>query len=109
LIVSTVCDHCKDVLSRIQVDIFIPEIIGINNRDLHTFVTSLETTSKVIPFVPSGSVIVSESGISTSHDLKTVQTYGADAVLVGESLMRKDDVEAAIYELFREVESIAGP
>jgi indole-3-glycerol phosphate synthase len=100
--------HERKTLENI-LDIFTPEIIGINNRDLHTFVTSLETTRNVIPFIPAASIIVSESGIGTSLDLKTVQTYGADAVLVGESLMRKDDVETAIYELFREVESIAGP
>ncbi|SFA46242.1 indole-3-glycerol phosphate synthase [Parageobacillus thermantarcticus] len=100
--------HQRETLESI-LDIFTPEIIGINNRDLHTFITTLETTSKVIPFVPAESVIVSESGIATSSDLKTVKTYGANAVLVGESLMRKDDVEAAVYELFREVDPIGRP
>ncbi|AEH47451.1 indole-3-glycerol phosphate synthase TrpC [Parageobacillus thermoglucosidasius] len=100
--------HQRETLESI-LDIFTPEIIGINNRNLHTFVTTLETTSKVIPFVPDGSVIVSESGIAASADLQAVKTYGANAVLVGEALMRKDNVEAAIYELFQEVGTIGRP
>jgi indole-3-glycerol phosphate synthase len=76
---------------------------------LHTFVTDLETTEKVAPLIPPSSIIVSESGIATFADVKKVQTYGANAMLVGESLMRKADVEAAVYGLFGEVDSLARP
>ncbi|MFC4183859.1 indole-3-glycerol phosphate synthase TrpC [Saccharococcus thermophilus] len=100
--------HASETLERI-LDLFTPEMIGINNRDLHTFVTDLETTEKVAPLIPPSSIIVSESGIATFADVKKVQTYGANAMLVGESLMRKADVEAAVYELFGEVDSLARP
>ncbi|MBA2875037.1 indole-3-glycerol phosphate synthase TrpC [Thermaerobacillus caldiproteolyticus] len=97
--------HKRETLENILA-IFTPEIIGVNNRDLCTFVTSLETTKEVVPFVPADSIIVSESGIGNASDLTTVQTYGAKAVLVGESLMRKEDVGAAVHELFQEVDGI---
>lgn len=70
------------------------EIIGINNRDLKTFVTTLDTTKSLIELVPKDKVIVSESGMHSIEDLKTVMEYGADAVLVGEMFMRNiDNVE----------------
>lgn len=70
------------------------EIIGINNRDLKTFVTTLDTTKSLIELVPKDKVIVSESGMHSIEDLKTVMEYGADAVLVGEMFMRNiDDAE----------------
>ena len=52
------------------------EVIGINNRDLHTFVTDLATTEALAPVIPAGKVIVSESGISTPADLARLQPYG---------------------------------
>ena len=64
------------------------EIIGINNRDLKTFVTTLETTEKLIKYIPKDKVIVSESGMNTIDDLRRVKEYGADAALVGEMFMR---------------------
>lgn len=67
------------------------EIIGINNRDLKTFVTTLDTTKSLIELVPKDKVIVSESGMHSIEDLKTVMEYGADAVLVGEMFMRNID------------------
>lgn len=70
------------------------EIIGINNRDLKTFVTTLDTTKSLIELVPKDKVIVSESGMHSIEDLKTVMEYGVDAVLVGEMFMRNiDNVE----------------
>ncbi|SFA40903.1 indole-3-glycerol phosphate synthase [Anoxybacillus pushchinoensis] len=80
---------------------FTPKAIGINNRDLTTFRTSLHVTKQIVPLLPD-CIIVSESGIHTYDDVRTVQQAGAHAMLVGEALMRKQDVRAAIYELFGE-------
>lgn len=71
------------------------KLIGINNRDLTTFETTLETTGRLAPMVPGDKLIVSESGISLASDLAQLERYGVRAFLVGESLMRMDDVEAA--------------
>lgn len=100
--------HSRETLENILA-LFTPDIIGINNRNLHTFTTSLDTTKEVVPFVPKTSVIVSESGIATSADLQTVHAYGAHAVLVGESLMRQDDVAQAVRDLYKGVEDFVRP
>lgn len=64
------------------------EIIGINNRDLKTFVTSLEVTENLIKYIPKDKIIVSESGMHTVDDLRKVKASGADAALIGEMFMR---------------------
>ncbi len=64
------------------------EIIGINNRNLKTFVTTLDITKDLIEYVPKDKVIVSESGMHTVEDLRKIKAMGADAVLVGEMFMR---------------------
>lgn len=69
------------------------EIIGINNRNLKTFVTTLDTTKELINMVPKDKVIVSESGMHSIDDLRMIKSYGADAVLVGEMFMRNLDNE----------------
>jgi len=79
-------------------------LIGINNRDLSTFVTDLATTEQLTarfaePIRASGALLVSESGLFTRDDLDRVQSAGADAVLVGESLMRQADVTTALETL----------
>ncbi len=74
-------------------------LIGINNRDLHTFDVSLSVTARLLPLLPAGTVAVAESGIGTPDDVATVARLGAHAVLVGESLMRQADVEAATRTL----------
>ncbi len=74
-------------------------IIGINNRDLTTFATSLEVTLRLAKRVPEGKLIVSESGISTRDDVKRVAEAGVRAILVGESLMAAKDIGAKIKEL----------
>ncbi len=74
-------------------------VLGINNRDLHTFETRIETTLALLPRIPPGPVIVSESGFFSAADVRTVVTAGAHAVLVGEGLVRADDVAAKIREL----------
>lgn len=77
-------------------------VIGVNNRDLHTFTTSLETTAAVAAQLPTGPdrpVLVSESGIFTAAHVAQVRAYGADAVLVGESLVTAPDTAALVWEL----------
>lgn len=67
------------------------EIIGINNRNLKTFKTTLDITKNLIDKVPKDKVIISESGMHSIEDLKLVRDYGADGVLVGEMFMRNID------------------
>lgn len=74
-------------------------IIGINNRDLRTFVTRLDHTRELLPHIPTGRLVVSESGIRTHADLVALQAAGVQAVLVGESLMRAADIGAALDSL----------
>ena len=75
------------------------EIIGINNRDLHTFTTDLGVTERLAPLVPRGKVIVSESGISGRDDLRRLSRVRVDAVLVGEALVTATDIGAKVREL----------
>ena len=74
-------------------------IIGINNRDLGTFQTRIETTLALLPRIPPGPVVVSESGFFTGADVRRVVDAGAHAVLVGEGLVRATDVAAKLAEL----------
>ena len=74
-------------------------ILGINNRDLSTFTTDLETTQRLVERVPGDVVVVSESGIRSRGDVERVAAAGADAVLVGETLLRSPHPGAAVAEL----------
>jgi indole-3-glycerol phosphate synthase len=74
-------------------------LIGINNRDLKTFETSLSTSRKLAPKIPRGRVVVAESGISTPGDLEHLAAIGIETFLVGESLMRQPNVEDATRAL----------
>ena len=71
------------------------QLIGINNRNLHSFEVTLDTTRQLARHVPEGRLIVSESGLYTPDDLAEMARYGARCFLIGESLMRQDDVAAA--------------
>ena len=75
------------------------EIIGINNRDLRTFHTDLATTFSLREFLPTGKVVVSESGIYTRADVESLREAGVDAILVGESLMRSPDIGEQVRKL----------
>ena len=75
------------------------EIIGINNRDLHTFTTDLAVTGRLAPMVPDGKVVVSESGIFTRDDLDLLARANVNAVLVGEALVTAPDIGAKVREL----------
>jgi len=75
------------------------DIIGINNRDLRDFSVDVERTARLMDDVPPGVTVVSESGIATAEQLRSLELRGVQAVLVGESLMRSADPAAALREL----------
>ena len=74
-------------------------VIGINNRDLQTLTTTLAPSLALLPQIPPGPIAVSESGLRTGADVAQVVAAGAHAVLVGETLLRADDVAAKVREL----------
>ncbi len=76
-------------------------LIGVNNRDLKQFVTDLAVTERLAPLAPTGSLLVGESGISDHEDCQRLSKSGVRTFLVGESLMRHDDVEAATKALIK--------
>ena len=77
-------------------------LLGINNRDLRTFKTDLGTTMRMADLVADKDVLVSESGINDQDDVRKLANEGVRAALVGESLMRADDVRAKIRDMFFE-------
>jgi len=74
-------------------------LIGINNRDLRSFETRLETTLELLPRVPAGRIVVTESGIGTAADLRRLRAQGVGAFLVGEAFMRAADPGKALTKL----------
>lgn len=75
------------------------ELIGINNRNLQTFETDLATTERLLPLIPADRFVVAESGLACRHDIERLQKAGAMGFLVGESLMREQDIGAKLREL----------
>jgi indole-3-glycerol phosphate synthase len=88
----------RELDSALEVD---ADVIGINNRNLEDFSVDLAVTYELLSDVPAGKTVVSESGISTREQVEELEQVGVDAVLVGESLMRAPDPEAATRELTR--------
>ncbi len=89
--------HDKEELDRaLALDC---RMIGINTRNLKTFVTTLETTEQLAPRVPKGRIVIAESGIADNADIQRLNKAGVNAFLVGESLMRQPDVTAATRAL----------
>ena len=76
-------------------------LIGVNNRNLHTFEVDLEHTLQLKKEIPDNCVLVSESGIKTREDVDRLEAEGVDAILVGESLMREADIGAAVETLIK--------
>lgn len=77
-------------------------IIGINNRDLNTFVTDIAVTLRLAPRIPTNRLVISESGLSTPADLRRLADAGISTFLIGESLMRQKDVAAATKALLEQ-------
>ena len=75
------------------------QLIGVNNRDLKTFKTTLDTTFELLDYMPSDALVVSESGINHREDVERLAEAGVDAILVGEALMRERDIGAKVREL----------
>jgi len=78
-----------------------PRLVGINNRDLATFKVDVETTLRLLPYVPRGAAVVSQSGIKTAEEAKRLFDAGVSAIQVGESLMRAEDPGGKVRELLR--------
>jgi indole-3-glycerol phosphate synthase len=76
------------------------ELIGINNRNLHTFETRLSTTLELLDQVPEGCLVVTESGIHSSEDVKLMRDHGVDSFLVGEAFMRAPEPGSELQALF---------
>jgi indole-3-glycerol phosphate synthase len=76
-------------------------LIGINNRDLRTFETRLETTLRLLPRIPAGRLVVTESGILAPEHVSLMRQHGVQTFLVGEAFMRADDPGMALADLFR--------
>ncbi len=99
-------DHGMDILVEVHDEIELERalslegaLIGINNRNLKTLETDLATTERLAPLVPAPHIIVSESGLNGPDDLARMAATGAKCFLVGETLMRQDDVEGATRRL----------
>jgi indole-3-glycerol phosphate synthase len=75
------------------------EIIGINNRNLKTFQTNIQTSMNLAPFIPAGKTVISESGIRTREDVKTLMQAGIHVFLIGEALMLATDPGGKLSEL----------
>ena len=86
--------HNEDEL-KIALDIG-AEVIGINNRNLHTFYTTLDVTKQLAPHIPDGKIIVSESGIETKEDLEFLKKHGVHSVLIGEALITAANMSMAV-------------
>jgi indole-3-glycerol phosphate synthase len=90
--------HDEAELTR-ALEVLDASLIGINNRDLTTFEVDVERTYQLLSDVPAGKTVVSESGIHTREQIEDLERVGVDAVLIGESLMRAPDPEAACRAL----------
>ena len=75
-------------------------LIGINNRDLHTFNTSLNTSIELQSLVPADRLLITESGVHTIEDVKKMHAHGIHAFLIGEAFMRADSPGQKLRELF---------
>jgi indole-3-glycerol phosphate synthase len=89
--------HDEDELKKVST--VKPQILGVNNRNLKTFEVNLDTVSRLKPIAEYGEVFVSESGIRDNADMRKVRSLGADAVLIGETLMRSESITQTLKTL----------
>ena len=92
----------KELESALAVD---ADLIGINNRNLEDFTVDVQTTFELMPDVPAGKAVISESGIAERETIEELERVGVDAVLIGEALMRSEDPAAKVRELTADDES----
>ncbi len=87
------------------------QLIGINNRNLHSFATTLQTTAELLPHVPDGKTVITESGIHTPADIQRMNDVGVHGFLVGESLLRQPDPGTALTSLliYNQVQGLGIP
>ena len=76
------------------------DLVGINNRDLHTFETSLATTYRLLSRIPEGVQVVTESGFSSAEQVREMRCHGVHSFLIGETFMRAEDPGAALAAMF---------
>jgi indole-3-glycerol phosphate synthase len=96
-------DVLIEVHNQLELDIALPlntKLIGINNRDLHTFSTSLQTSIDLAKTIPADRIVVTESGIHSLENVNLMRTNNINAFLVGEAFMRADEPGAALKKLF---------
>jgi len=96
-------DVLIEVHNEAELDIALalePALIGINNRDLHTFNTSLDTTYKLLPKIPENVTVITESGIHVREDVDEMLAHGVYGFLVGEAFMRAANPGEKLQELF---------
>jgi indole-3-glycerol phosphate synthase len=93
--------HSAEEVKRVY-EVCHPTMIGINNRDLSTFNTNVDHTLTLLPELRSDTIVISESGIKTSHDVKLLKDKGVQAILVGETLMRAASIQDKMKELYHE-------
>jgi len=89
----------EDVMKAVAVD---AKIIGINNRDLHTFHTDLEVTAKLRPLIPTDKIVVSESGIKSHDDIAFLREQGVNAVLIGEAFLEVKDISTKVKAMLQQ-------
>jgi indole-3-glycerol phosphate synthase len=89
--------NTAELLLALQLD---NKLVGINNRDLHTFNTTLSTTYELLPVIPDDRIVVTESGIHSIDDVKAMRGHGVNAFLVGETFMRAEDPGLQLLEMF---------
>jgi len=96
-------DFLVEVHNRKELDqalLLDADLIGINNRDLHTFKTSLAVTYDLLPHIPEGAAVITESGIHIREDVEEMLEHGVYGFLVGESFMRAQEPGEKLKELF---------
>ncbi|MED1863666.1 indole-3-glycerol phosphate synthase TrpC [Fictibacillus nanhaiensis] len=93
--------HSKQEIQQVY-DVCNPSMIGINNRDLNTFTTDIEHTFSLLSSIKKETLVISESGIKTATDVKSLFDHQVNGMLIGETLMRADSIEKKIRELYHD-------